>query len=87
MVAGEITNMGLSSVANNNVTVGTLRVSVVLNGVLQNAYSVTKPNGQFSGTASFGTPLAVTVGDVISFQSRTTLTTQSTIVCILIKPI
>jgi hypothetical protein len=87
MTAGEITNMGLSSVANNNVTVGTLRVSVVLNGVLQNAYSVTKPNGQFSGTASFGSPLAVSAGDVISFQSRTTLTTQSTIVCILIKPI
>ena len=48
------------------------RVEVVINGVLQPLYGVTKPKGQFSSFTEFRTPLELDRGDMLNFRTATT---------------
>ena len=48
------------------------RVEIVINGVLNHLYGVTKPLGQFSSSTEFQTPLALAHGDMINFRTATT---------------
>ena len=48
------------------------RVEIVINGVLNRLYGVTKPMGQFSSFTEFQTPLELAAGDMINFRTATT---------------
>ena len=48
------------------------RVEIVINGVLNHLYGVTKPMGQFSSFTEFQTPLALAPGDMLNFRTATT---------------
>ena len=48
------------------------RVEIVINGVLNHLYGVTKPMGQFSSFTEFRTPLELAAGDMINFRTATT---------------
>ena len=69
MVAGRILRMGLSAVRENDGTPGGVSVNVVVNGIVNMAYGVTKPGGQYVGTNAFRTPLDISRGDTINFRS------------------
>ena len=49
-----------------------VRVEIVINGVLNHLYGVTKPMGQFSSFTEFQTPLALAPGDMLNFRTATT---------------
>ena len=49
-----------------------VRVEIVINGVLNHLYGVTKPFGQFSSFTEFQTPLALANGDMLNFRTATT---------------
>ena len=61
------------------------RVEIVINGVLNHLYGVTKPVGQFSSFTEFQTPLALAPGDMLNFRTATTNSEVSSAVlaCIL----
>ena len=61
------------------------RVEIVINGVLNHLYGVTKPVGQFSSFTEFQTPLALAHGDMLNFRTATTNSEVSSavIACIL----
>ena len=65
MAAGRVIRMGLS--ASCEECLGTVRITV--NGQVKIPYSVTKPEGQFTGIAQFSTPLELREGDRINFIS------------------
>ena len=68
--AGRILRMGLSGSARGSPPAEMI-VNIVVNGAENTAYAVTKPDGQFSGTITFGTPLELAQGDIINFRSIT----------------
>ena len=45
------------------------RVDIVINGVANRSYGVTKPLGQFSSSTEFRPPLALAKGDMINFRT------------------
>ena len=61
------------------------RVEIVINGVLNHLYGVTKPMGQFSSFTEFRTPLELARGDMLNFRTATTNSEVSSVVvaCIL----
>ena len=71
LAAGRILRVVLATAAVTSATAAA-RVNVVINGVENVPYGVTKPDGQFSGTRIFGTPLELAQGDIINFRSATT---------------
>ena len=62
-----------------------VRVEIVINGVLNHLYGITKPMGQFSSFTEFQTPLALAPGDMLNFRMATTNSEVSSAVvaCIL----
>ena len=62
-----------------------VRVEIVINGVLNHLYGITKPMGQFSSFTEFQTPLALAPGDMLNFRTATTNSEVSSAVvaCIL----
>ena len=62
-----------------------VRVEIVINGILNNLYGITKPMGQFSSFTEFQTPLALAPGDMLNFRTATTNSEVSSAVvaCIL----
>ena len=48
------------------------RVEIVINGVVNHLYGVTKPLGQFSSSTEFQTPLALAPGDMLNFRTAAT---------------
>ena len=69
--SGRLLRMGLCG-SEGGLPPGTMTVRIVVNGVENVSYGVTKSSGQFSGTATFGTPLELAQGDRINFRSATT---------------
>ena len=65
---GRILHMGLARSSSGSVP-SDMVVNIVVNGTENTAYGVTKPNSQFSGTITFGTPLELAQGDIINFRS------------------
>ena len=55
-------------------------VEIVINGVVNHSYGVTKPLGQFSSSTEFRPPLALAKGDMITFRTATTNTEVSSAV-------
>ena len=83
--AGRILRMGLSASMGGSQP-GESVVNIVVNGIENTAYSVIKPNGRFSGTNTFGTPLELAQGDRINFRSDSTNNSvTSAIVSLLIE--
>ena len=56
------------------------RVEIVINGVVNHSYGVTKPLGQFSSSTEFQTPLSLAKGDMITFRTASTNTEVSSAV-------
>ena len=48
------------------------RVNIVINGVENTTYGVTKPNGHFTGSVEFRPPLTLSRGDMLNFRSAST---------------
>ena len=48
------------------------RVEIVINGILNPLYGITKPLGEFSSFTEFQTPLELAAGDMINFRTATT---------------
>ena len=61
------------------------RVEIVINGVLNHFYGVTKPLGQFSSFTEFQSPLALAHRDMLNFRTATTNpeVSSAVIACIL----
>ncbi len=78
--AGTITDMSLSACSNTQSLVASLTAGLVLNGVEQVGYTVTKGAAVFGATTSFGTPLAFSAGDRINFISKSALGGQNAII-------
>ncbi len=79
LAAGRVLRMGLAATANAGAP-GAASVNVVVNGVENASYGVTKPSGQYSGTSTFGTPLELAQGDRVNFRSASTNTGVTTAV-------
>ena len=62
MASGRVLRMGLSATTSSGPP-GESRIVIVVNGVVNAAYAVIKPGGQYSGTNIFQTPLEVSEGD------------------------
>jgi len=79
--------MGLAAVdaRNNGNLLGSVTVSIVVNGSENISYGVTKPSDQFSGAVTFNIPLELVPLDRINFRSRTTNRTASAVVSLLIE--
>ena len=61
-------------------------MNLVVNGAVHQAYSVTKPAGQYSGARTFSTPFELRQGDRINFRSTSTNSqVVCAIVCVLIE--
>ena len=48
------------------------RVNVVVNGMENRSYGITKHRGQWAGFIEFPTPLELSQGDMLSFRTATT---------------
>ena len=71
MAAGRVLRMGLAGFTSTTAPDAAI-VNVVVNGTENTAYGVLKPDGQYTGTNTFGTPLELARGDRINFRSATT---------------
>jgi len=60
------------SLVTNTTAPGAATVNIVVNGNEQTLYGVTKPDGQYSGTTTFGTPLELAQKDRVNFRSAST---------------
>ena len=72
LASGRVLRMGLSATTSSGPP-GESRIVIVVNGVVNAAYAVIKPNNQYSGTNTFQTPLEVSEGDRINFRSASTV--------------
>ena len=70
-VAGRLKYMSLA-ITTSSSRPSEARVEIVINGVLNRLYVVTKPMGQFSSFTEFQTPLALAHGDMLNFRTATT---------------
>ena len=77
--AGRVLRMGLAATTSGSAPAAA-SVNVVVNGVENASYGVTKPSGQYSGTSTFGTPLELAQGDRVNFRSASTNTRVTTAV-------
>ena len=77
---GRILHMGMAAATSSGLAPGQSEVALVINGVEvdRSAYKVTKPDGQYSSTTTFSTPLDVHEGDRINFRSVSTNPSVST---------
>lgn len=65
---------------------GAITVNVVVNGLENASYSVTKPVGEYSATVVFDAPLELAQGDRVNFRSASSdANATSAIVCVLIE--
>ena len=86
MSSGRLLRMGLSSVTGSGATNNLTTVGIVVNGTVDNAFAVTKPLFQYSGTNTFITPKELSQGDVINFRSLDSNSlAQFSIVCAIIE--
>ena len=86
MSSGRLLRMGLSSVTGSGATNNLSTVGIVVNGTVDNTFTVTKPLFQYSGTNTFITPKELSQGDVINFRSLDSNSlAQFSIVCALIE--
>ena len=86
MSSGRLLRMGLSSVTGSGATNNLSTVGIVVNGVVDNTFAVTKPLFQYSGNNTFTTPKELSQGDVINFRSLDSNSlAQFSIVCALIE--
>ena len=83
-VSGRLKYMSLA-ITTSSSRPSEVRVEIVINGVLNHLYGVTKPFGQFSSFTEFQTPLALAHGDMLNFRTATTNSEVSSAVvaCIL----
>lgn len=85
MSSGRLIRMGLSA-SSGGATPGLAIVNIVISGVENTAYSVSKPNVLYSGTNTFGTPLELVEGNIINFRSAiTNINTTVAVVSALIE--
>lgn len=68
MASGRVLRMGLAASTPSGPP-GSATVRIVINGLENVVYSVSKPSGQYSGTTTFGIPLELAQGDIINFRS------------------
>ena len=69
MAPGRLLRMGLSSSTSSGATNNQTTVQIVVNGVVDNAFRVTKNIFEYSGNITFITPREVSQGDVINCRS------------------
>jgi hypothetical protein len=69
MAPGRVLRMGLAASSVASAPPGRATVNVSINGAKNTDYGVTKPNGKYSGTSIFATPLELAQGDRINFRS------------------
>ena len=83
-VSGRLKYMSLA-ITTSSSRPSEVRVEIVINGVLNHLYGVTKPFGQFSSFTEFQTPLELAHGDMLNFRTATTKSEVSSAVvaCIL----
>ena len=83
-VSGRLKHMSLATTTASSRS-SEARVEIVINGVVNHLYGVTKPMGQFSSFTEFQTPLALAPGDMINFRTATTNpeVSSAVIACIL----
>ena len=68
LAAGRVLRMGLATTTSGGAPTAA-SVNIVVNGMENMSYGVTKPSGQYSGTSTFRTPLELAQGDKINFRS------------------
>ena len=86
MSSGRLLRMGLSSVTSSGATDNQTTVAIVVNGVADNSFAVTKLLFEYSGNNTFTTPKELSQGDVINFRSLTSdPIAQFSIVCAIIE--
>ena len=68
MAAGKVLRMGLSTTTSGSAPAAA-SFNIVVGGVANMSYGVTKPSGQYSSTSTFRTPLGLARGDIINFRS------------------
>ena len=86
VASGRLLRMGLSSVTSSGATDNQSIVAIVVNGVVDNTFGVTKPTFEYSGNITFTTPRELSQGDVINFRSLTSDSIAAfSIVCALIE--
>ena len=72
LAAGRVLRMSLAATTSGSAPTAASVVNVVVSGVANMSYDVTKPSGQYSGTSTFRTPLELARGDIINFRSAST---------------
>jgi len=78
--------MGLTVCGSRAPPSHTATVNLIVNGAVHQAYSVTKPAGQYSGTRTFSTPFELSQRDRINFRSTSTNSqVVCAVVCVLIE--
>ena len=86
MSSGRLLRMGLSSVKSSGGTDNQTIVAIVVNGVVDNNFAVTKPIFEYSGNNTFTPTRELSQGDVINFRSLTSDSIAAfSIVCALIE--
>ena len=78
LAAGRMLRMGLTACGNKVPPFHSATVNLVVNSVVHQTYSVTKPAGQYSETRTFSTPFELMQSDRINFKS---MSTNSQVVC------
>ena len=63
-------SLAVTTTANNRPS--EVRVDIIINGMADRSYSITKPPGKFSSFIEFETPLSMVAGDMINFRTATT---------------
>ena len=86
MSSGRLLRMGLSSVKSSGGTDNQTIVAIVVNGTVDNNFTVTKPIFEYSGNNTFTTRKELSQGDVINFRSLTSDSIAAfSIVCAIIE--
>ena len=86
MSSGRLLRMGLSSVKSSGGTDNQSIVAIVVNGVVDNNFAVTKPIFEYSGNITFTPTRELSQGDVINFRSLTSDSIAAfSIVCAIIE--
>ena len=71
LASGRVLRMGFSATSSSGPPAES-EIVLAVNGVVNAAYAVIKPDNQYSGTITFQTPLEVSEGDRINFRSAST---------------
>ena len=79
LAAGRVLRMGLAATTSGSAPAAA-SVNIVVSGVANMSYGVTKPSGQYSSTSTFRTPLELARGDIINFRSASVNTEVTTAV-------